>query len=256
MTNKPNACYNQGNRLWLNLHSAAFKLSANPIEVMRQKYSKASFSKDERSSNWESLMFLIFRWLGIRLLRVPTLSFPNYCHLLLQHEDHISENLVFEMWWGSFCSLVHSAIMHRVAVNLPATCFSYACKICGFHIISVRPWRNSTKRMKGRSYFHLFSSLLGRKEKKNHSNWNLPSEFWGSWTTVVLFPLCDSTSLTVLSSSFTGVLTANGRGQEPSQVNYFSHEMHHYTSELETRRPFWWPLTVLCDCKSKHCDSH
>lgn len=113
MTNKPNACYNQGSRLWLNLHSAAFKLSANPIEVMRQKYGNASFSKDEKFSNWESLMFLIFRWLGIRLSQVPTLSFPNYCHLLLQHEDHISENLVFEVWWGPFCSSVHSAIMHR-----------------------------------------------------------------------------------------------------------------------------------------------
>lgn len=59
-------------------------------------------------------MFLIFRRLGIRLSRVPTLSFSNYyCHLLLQHEDHISENLVFEMWWGLFCSSVHSAITHR-----------------------------------------------------------------------------------------------------------------------------------------------
>lgn len=156
------------------------------------------------------------------------------------------------MWWGPFCSSVHSAIKHRgpccqSASNMFQLCLQNLWDPHRFSETLMKFYQKNERKI-------VFSSLLGRKEK-NEPYWNLPSEFWGSWTTMALFPLCVSTSLMVSSSS-TGVLTANGRGQQPSQVSHFSHEMHRYTSELETHRPFWWHLTVLCDCKSKHRDSH
>lgn len=126
----------------------------------------------EKLSNWEPLMFLIFRRLGIIWSGMPTLSFLHYCHLLLQHEDLISENLVFIIWWGPFCSLAHSAIRHRGPCCQPAQqhVFPMLAKSVDSTVISVRNWRNSAREMKGRSCF-VFLPIIGkkRKEKKKTS---------------------------------------------------------------------------------------
>lgn len=186
---------------------------------MIQEYGKASFSKEVKFSNWETLMFLIFRWLGVSLPGVPhCLSWiivTCFCNT-----GHISENLVFIMWWGPFCSLVHSTIMHRGPccqsdqLHVPAM----LAKSVDLTVISERKWKKSLPNEWKDDLVFVFLPLIGKKRKKNQHNWNLPLEFWGFSQTMLLFPFNDSTSLMTLFSSFRGVLMANGWGQQPSQA--------------------------------------